>query len=143
VWWFATYSEAMAFRIGIDLIDVETVADALEAQGERYLRRIYRESEIADCRRGGDLDIKKLAACFAAKEAVIKALAPGDDPVPWLDIEVRRLPTGAVELLIHGLAATLSRDAGITSFALCITHEQGIAAALVVAEARTGADTDT
>ncbi|HTX46907.1 MAG TPA: holo-ACP synthase [Solirubrobacteraceae bacterium] len=133
----------MAFRIGIDLIDVETIADALEAQGERYLKRIYRESEIADCRRDGGFDVKGLAARFAAKEAVIKALAPGDDPVPWLDIEVRRLPAGAVELLIYGRAATLSRDAGITSFALSITHEQGIAAALVVAEVRAGADTET
>jgi holo-[acyl-carrier protein] synthase len=132
----------MSVRVGIDLVDAATVAQALEAHGDRYLRRIYRETEIADCRRsGGVLDVERLAARFAAKEATIKALAPGDDPIPWLDIEVRRRPTGAVDLLIHGRAATFAHDAGITGFALSITHEQGTAAAVVVAEARTGADT--
>jgi holo-[acyl-carrier protein] synthase len=133
-------TDGMAVRVGIDLVAATTIADALEAHGDRYLKRIYRETEVADCRRNGELDPERLAARFAAKEAAIKALAPGDEPIPWLDIEVRRRPTGAVELLIHGRAATFAHDAGITGFALSITHEQGIAAAVVVAEARIGAD---
>jgi len=130
----------MRIRVGIDLVDAATIAEALEAHGDRYLQRIYRDSEIADCRRGGVLDVDRLAARFAAKEAAIKALRPGDDPIPWRDIEVRCRPSGPPELLIHGLAATFAHDAGITGFALSITHEQGTAVAFVVAEARTGAD---
>jgi holo-[acyl-carrier protein] synthase len=130
----------MPFRVGIDLVAATTIAEGVRAHGERYLRRIYRETEVADCRRNGELDLERLAARFAAKEAVIKALAPGDEPIPWLDIEVRSLPNGAPELLIHGRAATFAQDAGITGFALSFTHEQGVAAAVVVAEARTGVD---
>jgi holo-[acyl-carrier protein] synthase len=130
----------MGIRVGIDLVAASTVAESLQAHGDRYLSRIYRETEIADCRRNGELDPERLAARFAAKEAAIKVLEPGDEPVPWLDIEVRRRPTGAVELLIHGRAATLAADAGITGFALSLSHEQGIAAAVVVADARTGID---
>jgi holo-[acyl-carrier protein] synthase len=130
----------MGIRVGIDLVAASTVAESLEAHGDRYLERIYRETEIADCRRNGELDSERLAARFAAKEAAIKVLEPGDAAVPWLDLEVRRRPTGAVELLIHGRAATLAADAGITGFALSLTHEQGIAAAVVVAEVQSGVD---
>jgi holo-[acyl-carrier protein] synthase len=130
----------MPFRVGIDLVAAATIAEGVEAHGDRYLRRIYRDTEVADCRRSGELDLERLAARFAAKEAAIKALAPLDDPIPWLDIEVRTLPNGAAELLIHGRAATFARDAGITGLALSFTHERGVGAAVVVAEARTGAD---
>jgi holo-[acyl-carrier protein] synthase len=131
----------MPIRVGIDLVAASTIADALEAHGERYLKRIYSETEVADCRRNGELELERLAARFAAKEAAIKALAPGDEAIAWRDIVVRRLANGGVELMIHGLAATLAADAGITTLALSITHEQGMAAAVVVAEVRGNTDT--
>jgi holo-[acyl-carrier protein] synthase len=132
----------MSVRVGIDLVDTATIAEALEAHGDRYLKRIYRETEVADCRRGHVLDLERLAATFAAKEAAIKVLQPGDDdPIVWHEIEVRRHPAGLVELLIHGRTAIFARDAGITAFALSLTHRQGMAVAVVVAEAGGGADT--
>ena len=112
----------------------------MQAHGERYLERIYSEREVADCRTAGAVDPERLAGRFAAKEAAIKVLRPGDDPVPWRDIEVRRDVTGWVELRLTGRAAALASDAGIEDLALSLTHERGLASAIVIAEIRRAAD---
>jgi holo-[acyl-carrier protein] synthase len=81
-----------------------------------------------------------LAARFAAKEATIKVLRPGNDAIPWTDIEVTRQASGWVELRLTGAAATLATDAGITDLALSLTHEHGTACAVVIAEIPPAAD---
>jgi holo-[acyl-carrier protein] synthase len=131
----------MPIRVGIDLVSAATVGESIDAHGERYLNRVYSAREIADCRRGQEqLDLERLAARFAAKEATMKVLRVGEQALPWSDIEVHRDPSGAVELLLSGRAATLAGDAGITDFALSLSHEQGLATAVVVAELRGAAD---
>src|SRR5450755_4472266 len=130
----------MPLRVGIDLVSADSVRDSMQAHGERYLERIYSEREVADCRTAGAVDPERLAGRFAAKEAAIKVLRPGDDPVPWRDIEVRRDVTGWVELRLTGRAAALASDAGIEDLALSLTHERGLASAIVIAEIRRAAD---
>lgn len=120
----------MPLRVGIDLASVTKVRDSLASHGDRYLQRIYTPREIADSR----ADPERLAARFAAKEATIKVLAPGDEPVPWQTIGVVRGPAGAVELELTGHAAALAARAGITSLALSFSHEDDYACAVVVAE---------
>jgi holo-[acyl-carrier protein] synthase len=118
----------MPLRVGIDLVKAATVAAALAEHGDRYLARVYTAAEARDC--GGDP--LRLAARFAAKEAVMKVLQPGrDDAVPWPEIEVVRT-AGAPLLALHGRAAELAAAAGLTSFALSFTHEDEYAAAVVV-----------
>ena len=119
----------MTLRVGIDLVDVARVREAIAAHGERYLARIYTDAERADCRD----DPERLAARFAAKEAALKVLRPDVDAVPWRTIEVRRSPTGWVELSLTGQAAELARRAGLQELALSLTHEGDRASAVVVA----------
>ena len=123
----------MAVRVGIDLVSVEAVRQSLSEHGEHYLRRVYSEREVRDCNTPSGPDPERLAARFAAKEATLKVLRPGDVGVPWFTIEVVRRPEGWVALELSGPAAELAADAGITELALSITHETGFASAVVVA----------
>ncbi len=120
----------MTLRVGIDTVEVAAVEAALAAHGERYLERVYTPAEVADC----DGDAERLAARFAAKEAALKALRAGDGGVPWHAVEVRRTPSGHPELALHGAAAVLAADAGLDELAVSLTHEAGLASAVVVAQ---------
>lgn len=121
-------------RVGIDLVRVSAVRDALAVHGERYLARVYTAREVDDCRRDGDVDPLRLAARFAAKEAALKALRVGDEAVPLRCIEVVRDPSGHAELALHGPAAVLARARGIAHLAVSLTHEDEYASAVVAAE---------
>lgn len=120
----------VALRVGIDLLSVDEVRDAIAAHDERYLARIYTDAERRDC---GE-DPERLAARFAAKEAAIKALRPGDEALPWRDIEVRRDRAGWTELELHGAAARLAERQGVTSAAVSLTHDRDRVSAVVVLE---------
>jgi len=130
----------MALRVGIDLVYVDSVRESLEHHGERYLERVYTAREIADCRHGDVLDVERLAARFAAKEAALKVLRVDDQAVPWQEIEVRREASGWVRLALTGKAATLASEASIGDLALSLSHEHGFASAVVIAEIRAAAD---
>jgi holo-[acyl-carrier protein] synthase len=125
----------MALRVGIDLASVELVRDAIEAHGDRYLARVYTPRELQDCATGTDgrPEPERIAARFAAKEATLKVLRPGEVGLPLTAIEVIRDTEGAVSLMLHGPAASLADEAGITELTLSLTHEHGLAAAVVVA----------
>lgn len=124
----------MPVRVGIDLVSVSSVSDSLSAHAERYLHRVFTGQEVADSSPAGDLDPERLAGRFAAKEATLKVLRPGrDDGVLLTDIEVRAAPDGWVELALSGTAATLAARAGIAELALSLTHEAGMASAVVIA----------
>lgn len=131
----------MSIRVGLDLVAVQTVADSLRAHGERYLGRVYSAGEIADCRAGDGVDPQRLAARFAAKEATFKVLRVGDEAVAWTDVEVVRDASGWPSLSLSGRAATLAEAAGISELAVSLSHEQGCAAAVVVADILKPADT--
>ena len=77
-------SMARKFAHGIDIIELDRIADVVARHGERFLNRVYTPDEIAHCRGR----IPELAARFAAKEAVMKALGTGVRGVGWRDIEV-------------------------------------------------------
>ncbi|MEA2403456.1 MAG: holo-[acyl-carrier protein] synthase [Thermoleophilaceae bacterium] len=121
-------------RVGIDLVAVASVEEAIEAHGDHYLTRIYTEHELADCRVDGTVDAERLAGRFAAKEAAMKTLRPGEEAVvPWSSIAVHRRASGWVELELSGPAADLAEQAGIADMSVSLTHERGFAAAVVVA----------
>lgn len=127
----------MPIRVGLDLVAVATVAESLHGDhGDRYLKRLFTEREIADCMTAAGIEPERLAARFAAKEATLKVLPAADEGVSWQDIEVRREESGRVHLELRGRAAELASQAMIVDFALSLTHEGGFAAAVVVAEVR-------
>ena len=123
-------------RVGIDLVDVEEVAATLQSKlGARYLSRIYTSREVEDCLHDREVDPVRLAGRFAAKEAAMKALRVGDRAVSWRDVEVQRASDGAPTLVLRGAAAALAAEAGLSHFALSVTHERSYASAIVVATA--------
>lgn len=122
------------FQVGIDLVEVEEVAATLRsALADRYLSRIFTTREVRDCMLNHRVDPIRLAGRFAAKEATMKALRVGDRAVAWREIEVERTSDGAPELVLRGAAAALASEAGLSQFAISLTHERNYAAAVVVA----------
>jgi holo-[acyl-carrier protein] synthase len=130
------------YRVGIDLVEVSQVADSMARFGPRYLNRLFTPHELSCARRGDTLDPQRLAARFAAKEATLKVLRPTGAQPSWQSIELRRLPSGACELALHDSAAALAESEGITSMAVSVTHEDTMAASVVVAFRLTGAADD-
>ena len=120
----------MATNVGIDLTDVDDVRASVALFGRRYLERVYTPAELSDCHD----DPERLAGRFAAKEATIKALR-ADGPIPWRSIEVRSTAGGPPVLDLSGLAAQVAKRRGVQGMSLSITHERGLAAAVVLAEA--------
>lgn len=77
---------------GIDLIEIERIKEVLKRHGERFLLRIFTEKERAYC----EDDVARLAARFAAKEAVAKSLGVGiGEEVGWQDIEILNHANGS------------------------------------------------
>lgn len=122
------------YRVGIDLVEVTQVADAVARFGGRYLNRVFTPHELACARRGDAYDARSLAARFAAKEATIKVLRPTGAQPAWQSMELRRLPSGSCEMALTGSAATMAEVEGITSLAVSVTHEATMAASVVVAK---------
>lgn len=113
------------------------VAEALREHGERYLERVYTTREVDDCRDSeGKPDPERLASRFAAKEAALKALRPDGRAVPPASIEVVRDELGVVTLELRGAAAELAETRSVRSLSLSLTHDHGLAVAVVVADCR-------
>ena len=125
-------------RVGTDLCSVSEVSASLEMFGDRYLKRIYTEQEIAYAKSGPAVQGERLAGRFAAKEATLKALRSSTPRPQWRDIEVVRHADGWCELSLTGSAAELARLRGVHSFALSLSHDSGVATAVVVAECSRG-----
>lgn len=128
----------MPIRVGFDLVSVAEVDEELRSpQRDRYLARLYTEAEVADCTAGALVSAERLAARFAAKEATFKVLPSSEVGISLREIEVVQAPSGAVELVLHGSAAERARSGGIVALSLSLSHEAGMAGAVVVAETRT------
>lgn len=126
--------ERSAVRVGVDVTEIAEVAASLAHFGDRYRRRLFTEHELESCPEPPELAAPGLAARFAAKEAALKVLRPTGARPSWRSIEVRRHAGGWCDLRLHGEAARLARDQGIHDLAVSLTHEAGIAAAVVVAQ---------
>lgn len=118
--------------VGIDVVSVDRMTRILEGpRGERFARRICTEREraVVEARR---TRAEAYAARFAAKEAFAKALG-APTGLSWHQVEVVRAG-GRPTLLLQGRAAELLKGMGVTRLHLSISHDAGIAAAVVVLE---------
>ena len=124
-----------SIRIGIDVVVVAEITEALVTHGDRYLERVFTPHELACCRSNGDgaLAPEALAARFAAKEAEVKVLRPTEERPEWRSIEVRRTTGGWSEVRLGGRAARLAEAAGIAEVAVSLSHEVAVAAAVAAA----------
>lgn len=117
---------------GVDIIEIPRIRLVAERYGERFLRRIYTEREIAYCRGRAP----QLASRFAAKEAVMKALGTGTRGVRWQDIEVLRQRGRAPTIHLRGTALSRAKRLGINHLAVALSHAQEYAVAFVVGESQ-------
>ncbi|WP_295790594.1 holo-ACP synthase [uncultured Microbacterium sp.] len=120
----------MIVGIGVDLVDVPRFEQHL-ARTPRLLPRLFAPGER-------ELKPRSLAARYAAKEALIKALG-GSDGVHWTDIEVTSAPSGRPAFALTGETASTVAARGITALHLSMSHDAGLATAYVIAEAQTPA----
>lgn len=114
---------------GVDAIEIERIKATLDRFGERFLRRVFTEREAA---RYGKRPAE-LAARFAAKEAVMKALGTGVRGIRWRDIEVVSNRRGKPIVVLHETAARRARLLGFRHIGISLTHSRTDAIAMVVA----------
>ena len=118
-------------RCGVDMIECQRIADGIGRAGERFLRRFFTAGERQDC---ADKP-RRLAARFAAKEAVGKALGTGIGDVSWLEIEIRtNASRGKPRLILHGKARTLAQSLALHEWDVSLSHTHDYAIAIVVAK---------
>ena len=115
----------MIVGVGIDVVDVDRFGATLErTPGLRT--RLFTDGER-------DLPLASLAARFAAKEAVAKALgAPAG--LSWTDAEVEKDAWGKPSLRVRGSVAARAQELGVAHLHVSLSHDAGIASAVVVAE---------
>ena len=118
---------------GIDLVEVARIARLVDEHGQRFLDRCFTAHE-QQCAQDTKRRNEHLAARFAAKEAVFKALGTGwSGGVAWTDVEVVRLPSGQPSLKVTGRAAEIAAQLGIREWHISITHTDAHAMASVIA----------
>lgn len=120
-------------RAGIDLVTSDRVALMLHTVGDSFLRSTWTDEEIRHCQ--GDVD--RLAARWAAKEATIKALHTNISDVPLTDICVTTREGGAPQMRLSGAADLLAGALGIAEWSVSLTHDGGMAAAVVIGVMKT------
>ena len=118
----------MPISVGIDMIAIPRVRAAIERHDGRFLRRVYTPEEVAFCRGR----VPELAARFAAKEAVMKALGTGARGVAWREIEVLPDRRGKPLIYLYGRAQERADRIGLRALDVSLTHEGGFAVAAVV-----------
>ena len=123
----------MVIGIGVDVVDIDRMGRAL-ARTPALRSRVFGELDTNDLR--GGTETASLAARFAAKEAVLKALGGHIPGFSWHDIQVSREPSSPPTLVVRGGAEQKMRALGIDSWHLSLSHDGGVAVAFVVGESR-------
>ena len=114
--------------VGIDIVEIGRIQQAQARFGQRFLDRVYTESEQAYCKQRPP----QLAGRFAAKEAVSKALGTGIRRIHWRNIEILPNPAGAPKVTLHGPAQARFASLGLASLEVSISHSRDNAVAVAV-----------
>jgi holo-[acyl-carrier protein] synthase len=119
--------------VGIDVVPVARFAEAL-TRTPTLAARLFTAAELVTDS-GAARSAESLAARFAAKEALAKALGAGGG-MAWTDAEVRTDGDGRPSLVVSGTVAERAASMGVTDWHVSLSHDGGIASATVIAEAR-------
>jgi holo-[acyl-carrier protein] synthase len=115
-------------EIGVDIIEIPRIEEAIARFGDRFLRRVYTDAEITTYRTRPS----SLACRFAAKEAVMKVLGTGYRGVGWHDIEILSEVSGKPVVFLHGRAKERAAAIGLTGITISLSDskEHAVAVAL-------------
>ncbi len=116
--------------VGLDFVDVQLLDDLINDGGQPFVNACWTTTEQAD----SQSDPERLAARWAAKEAVMKCLGAGIGEIDPVDIEIITLPSGAPKVALRARAADIARAQRVTDCLVSLTHENGWAAAVAVAQ---------
>jgi len=118
--------------IGIDLVEVARVEEAITRRPERFRLRVFTPQEVRYCESKKNC-FGHYAARFAAKEAFMKALGTGwSEGVSFSGIEVCRAGSGKPEIVLHGRTKEKAEKAGVLGVALSLSHTRNYAVAEVI-----------
>lgn len=113
----------MIIGIGVDVVSISRVKRAVEKSGERFLNKVFSEIELEQCFQSGD-PYEKLAARFAAKEAVFKALGyRSRRSLGWKDIEIETNGSG-VRVVMKDMLSKLLQEKGAKGILISISHDR-------------------
>lgn len=126
----------MIFGIGIDIIEIERIKQSVEKFNDRFLNKIYTETELEYCLSKKN-KFQHLAARFAAKEAIAKALATGwAKGFRWKDIEIFNEASGMPNVKLHGnLKSFLDPD---KSLKITMSHSENYVTCFAIIYATNG-----
>jgi len=114
---------------GVDIVEINRFEKIDPKIKERFLKRVYSDAELGECRGAS----QSLAGKFAAKEAASKALGCGIGSMRWQDLEILKDDQGKPHIHLHGLAHEVAQLAGWFSWSVSISHTATHAVALVTA----------
>jgi len=121
--------------IGVDLVSVDRITRVYDKFPQRFIERIFTKEEKAQFETKGS-SMQTLAAHFAAKEAVLKAIGCGIGPAAMKDVEIIAPPGKQPAARLHGLASDLAGRKNINNIFISMSHEQNIACAFATATAQ-------
>jgi len=122
----------LRIRVGVDIVGVERIA-RLASEHLARLDTVFTAAELEYCSRKRRRD-DHLAARFAAKEAVLKAVGTGlRKRMQWTDVEVVRDASGRPGVRLHGEVAAIARRKGVARIELSLSHSAGLAMAGAIA----------
>ena len=120
--------------IGVDVVDSARIESSIERFGERFLRRVFTEGEIAYSQ-SMKFPARHFAARFAAKEALSKAFGTGiGKSMGWRDLDVRKKESGEPYVVLSGGAEQMAKERGITKVWISLSHTDTIGMAIIVLE---------
>ncbi len=120
--------------IGVDVVDCARIESSIERFGERFLRRVFTEGEIAYSQ-SMKFPARHFAARFAAKEALSKAFGTGiGKSMGWRDLDVRKKESGEPYVVLSGGAEQMAKERGITKVWISLSHTDTIGMAIIVLE---------
>lgn len=118
--------------VGIDLVRIRRIRRAYRRRPERFLNRIFTGKEIAFLKSKAN-PFPSMAARFAAKEAVAKALGCGIGRIGWCDLEILPAAGGKPVVYLQGAARALAQKKGIKGVEISLSHDNFYAVAQAIA----------
>ncbi|MDK2822722.1 MAG: holo-[acyl-carrier protein] synthase [Clostridia bacterium] len=122
----------MIIGIGTDIIEIGRIKKAIQTR-PKMVERIFTRAELDYCQGTGNL-FASLAARFAAKEAVVKALGTGFRDYKWQDIEIINNHLGKPSVEMHGKAREKAQELRVANIHISISHCREYAVAMVILE---------